>query len=156
ARLRIVASKTFDRIASAKRLPFRHFLNPTNAASRAERAPRSGRDLPLPRSDTGASDGMIMKPEVSHRSRIEQIAPVKNDRRRHFLFHNRQVEICKLSPLGCNYQRLGAFYCFQCGGSKYGCLDGIDLAGFLHTFWIVNSYLRSFTKEIAYEVNCNR
>ena len=54
---------------------------------------------------------MIVKPELAHRFGIEQIAPVKHDRRRHFFFHHGKIDIGEFAPLRRNDQRLSGDVC---------------------------------------------
>ena len=50
-----------------------------------------------------------MEAELRHRRRVQQVAAVEYDRRRHSLFEERQIEIREFIPLGRDDQRFRAF-----------------------------------------------
>src|SRR4051794_37464414 len=106
-------------IASAKLSPVRQWRRATKACSRADRGGIGARSSRSARGDTRAPDGMVMKAKLGHCLGVEQVAPVENNRRGHFFFYAREIDVCELRPLRCDNQRFSALHRFERGFREF-------------------------------------
>ena len=100
---------------SAKLSPRSPFPSATMVSSREDGCAISPRRSRLMRSYSRAADGIVMESKLGHRLGIEQIAPVENDRRRHFFLCDGQIDVGEFGPLRGNNQSLGPFHRFERG-----------------------------------------
>src|SRR5262245_23575601 len=96
---------------SAKRFSFRQSPKAASAVSRAERCAMAL----LLRLHAGASNRVIVKSELTHRFRIQQVSSIEDDWRPHFFFQDREVHVAKFIPVRSNDQRFGISDCFDSG-----------------------------------------
>ena len=99
---------------------------------------------------------MIVKPELAHRFGIEQIAPVKHDRRRHFFFHHGKIDIGEFAPLRRNDQRFSATHRFKRRYCEFRLCDGFDFARLCHSFWIVSGDVCALAQKIGHQIDGDR
>ena len=63
----------------------------------------------------GASDPEITETQFIHGLRVEQVAPVEDNRRMHALSDLQKIDAAKLIPFGGQDECLCILDCFQCG-----------------------------------------
>ena len=87
---------------------------------------------------------MVMKAQVSHRFRIQQVSPVKDNWRPHFFLHHSQIDIRKFIPFGGEDECLGIVHRVESGRSKLGSGDCFFGPGLFHSFRVIGNHMRAF------------
>ena len=86
----------------------------------------------------------------------QEIPPIENDRRPHFFFQHREIDVAKFIPVRGDDQCFGINNRFESRRGKFRIGDRLDGARLLHSFGIIGDNMRAFAQQLFHHLNCNR
>src|ERR1700730_2453259 len=103
-----------------------------------------------------ATDSIIAKAEFAHRSRIEQIASVEDDRRVHLLLHLVKADVVELTPFSCQNERFRIASGLKGTAVHRDAWTQLELFNPVHSFRVISLDDCPFPQQVICDLDSDR